>query len=136
MTCPTASSLSWPICKTQAAYRRLLEDIQPTHVFFTAWSPQNTEAENLRVNQAMIRNLFDALAPAETGQHAALMPGLKHYMGPVEAFGTREMRETPFREESERLDRVASFWHTDSDLGLAVEVVVLHYREHYEFAEP
>lgn len=97
-----------------ASVKKALEDVRPTHIFLTAWSPQDTEEENIRVNQAMIRNLFDALSPAETVQHAALMTGLKHYMGPFEAFGTGEMRETPFREESERLD-TPNFYYAQED---------------------
>ena len=79
---------------------RALRDIRPTHVFPNVWSRQENEEENIRVNGAMLRNLFDALSPAESVEHVALMTGLKHYMGPFEAFGTGEMRETPFREES------------------------------------
>ncbi|MET9781572.1 SDR family oxidoreductase [Nocardiopsis alba] len=91
-----------------------LKDVRPTHVFFTAWSRQENEAENIRVNRAMTRNLFEALAPAGTVRHAALMTGLKHYMGPFEAFGTGEMSETPFREESARLD-VPNFYYAQED---------------------
>ncbi|KAA9393698.1 SDR family oxidoreductase [Kocuria coralli] len=91
-----------------------LKDVRPTHVFFTAWSRQDNEEENIRVNGAMVRNLFDALSPAGSVRHAALMTGLKHYMGPFEAFGTGEMRETPFREESERLD-VPNFYYAQED---------------------
>lgn len=91
-----------------------LKDVRPTHVFFTAWSRQENEAENIRVNEAMVRTLFESLSSAGTVQHAALMTGLKHYMGPFEAFGTGEMSETPFREESERLD-VPNFYYAQED---------------------
>lgn len=100
---------------------RALEDVHPTHVFLTAWSKQESEEENIRVNGAMIRNLFDALSPAETVQHAALMTGLKHYMGPFEAFGTGEMRETPFREESERLETPNFYYAQEDELFAAAE---------------
>ena len=36
----------------------------PTHVFITTWLRQESEAENIRVNAAMVRNLLDALPPA------------------------------------------------------------------------
>ncbi|WP_371030914.1 SDR family oxidoreductase [Pseudoclavibacter sp. JSM 162008] len=75
----------------------------PTHVFFTAWQRQATEAENIAVNGAMVRDLLAALAHAPV-QHAALVTGLKHYLGPFEAYAAGEMPDTPFREESERLD--------------------------------
>lgn len=100
---------------------RALEDIRPTHVFLTVWSRQEDEAENIRVNGMMIRNLFDALSRAGSVQHAALMTGLKHYMGPFEAFGTGEMRETPFREESERLDTPNFYYAQEDEVFAAAE---------------
>src|SRR6202012_3061384 len=33
-----------------------------THVFFTTWSRQANEAENIRVNGAMVSNVLDALS--------------------------------------------------------------------------
>ncbi|SJM49399.1 SDR family oxidoreductase [Gulosibacter sp. 10] len=93
---------------------RALEGVRPTHVFINAWSRQASEAENIRVNRMMVRNLFEALAGAGTIRHAALMTGLKHYMGPFEAFGTGEMRETPFREEEERL-ATPNFYYAQED---------------------
>ncbi|MCM3688613.1 SDR family oxidoreductase [Kocuria rosea] len=86
---------------------------RPTHVFFTAWSRQATEAENIEVNASMLRNLLAALdhAPVE---HVGLMTGLKHYLGPFEAYGKGEMPDTPFREEEPRLD-VANFYYAQED---------------------
>lgn len=98
-----------------------LDGLRPTHVFFTAWSRQDSEAENIRVNGAMVQNLFTALSSAGLVQHAALMTGLKHYMGPFEAFGTGEMRETPFREESERLDTPNFYYAQEDELFAAAE---------------
>jgi nucleoside-diphosphate-sugar epimerase len=40
-----------------AATRAALADVRPTHLFFTTWSRQETEAENIRVNGAMLRNV-------------------------------------------------------------------------------
>lgn len=100
---------------------KALEEVQPTHVFYNAWARQDTEAENIRVNQAMVRNLFDALSSKKSVRHAALMTGLKHYMGPFEAFGTGEMRETPFREESERLDTPNFYYAQEDELFAAAE---------------
>ena len=62
-----------------------LAGIEPTHVFFTTWMRQDTEAENIRVNAALVRNLLDALAPKKSLRHVALVTGLKHYLGPFEA---------------------------------------------------
>lgn len=98
-----------------------LRDIRPTHVFLNVWSKQDSGAENIRVNGAMLRNLFDALSPGGSVRHAALMTGLKHYMGPFEAFGTGEMRETPFREESPRLDTPNFYYAQEDELFAAAE---------------
>src|SRR3954449_9843742 len=40
-----------------------LADINPTHVFITSWMRNETEAENIRVNGAMVRNLLHVLSP-------------------------------------------------------------------------
>ncbi len=91
-----------------------LAGIQPTHVFITTWSRQATEAENIRVNATMVRNLFDALRPARTVRHVALVTGLKHYLGPFEAYGKGALPQTPFREEQGRLD-VPNFYYAQED---------------------
>ncbi|RYE27848.1 MAG: NAD-dependent epimerase/dehydratase family protein, partial [Sphingobacteriaceae bacterium] len=36
-----------------------LENIAPTHVFITSWMRNETEAENIRVNSLMVRNLLN-----------------------------------------------------------------------------
>jgi nucleoside-diphosphate-sugar epimerase len=93
--------------------RRVLAPEQPTHVFFTAWSRQATEQENIDVNGGMVRDLLAALdgAPVE---HAALVTGLKHYLGPFEAYGQGAMPDTPFHEEEERLD-APNFYYAQED---------------------
>lgn len=94
-----------------------LEDVlapeKPTHVFFTAWSRQDTEQENIRVNAGMVRNLLAALRGKETA-HVALMTGLKHYLGPFEAYAAGEMADTPFHEEEPRLP-VPNFYYAQED---------------------
>ncbi|RIJ52938.1 SDR family oxidoreductase [Clavibacter phaseoli] len=93
--------------------RRVLAPEKPTHVFFTAWSRQATEQENIDVNGGMVRDLLAALdgAPVE---HAALVTGLKHYLGPFEAYGQGNMPDTPFHEEEERLD-APNFYYAQED---------------------
>ncbi|WP_246000961.1 NAD-dependent epimerase/dehydratase family protein [Pontibacter diazotrophicus] len=77
-----------------------LADTAPTHVFFTSWMRMETEAENIRVNAAMVRNLLNALSPKRSVQHVALVTGLKHYLGPFEAYAKEGfLPETPLREE-------------------------------------
>ena len=86
----------------------------PKLVFITTWSRQETEAENIRVNGAMVRNLLDALRPAGSVRHVALVTGLKHYLGPFEAYGKGVLPQTPFREEQGRLD-VENFYYAQED---------------------
>ena len=42
------------------------------------------------------------------------MTGLKHYLGPFEAYGKGALRQTPFREEQGRLD-VDNFYYAQED---------------------
>jgi nucleoside-diphosphate-sugar epimerase len=88
--------------------------IKPTHLFIATWLRQPTEKENIRTNSAMVRNLFEAVAPAGTLQHAALVTGLKHYLGPFEAYGKGTLPATPFREEQPRLD-IDNFYYAQED---------------------
>ena len=94
--------------------REALAGLQPSHVFVAAWLRQPTEAENIRVNRAMVRNLLDALRPAGSVRHVALVTGLKHYLGPFEAYGKGSLPATPFREEQPRLD-VENFYYAQED---------------------
>lgn len=74
-----------------------------------------TEAENIRVNAAMVRNLLDALAPKKSVQHVALVTGLKHYLGPFEAYAQQGfLPETPLREEQPRLN-IENFYYAQED---------------------
>ncbi|MBX9932879.1 MAG: SDR family oxidoreductase [Methylobacterium sp.] len=94
--------------------RTALGGLRPTHVFITTWLRQPTEAENIRVNGAMVRNLLDALRPSASVSHVALVTGLKHYLGPFEAYGKGELPATPFREEQPRL-AVENFYYAQED---------------------
>jgi len=91
-----------------------LKDLAPDAVFVSTWSRQATEAENIRVNGAMVRNLLDGLRPAKSVRHVALVTGLKHYLGPFEAYGKGVLPQTPFREEQGRLD-VENFYYAQED---------------------
>ncbi|WP_018620217.1 NAD-dependent epimerase/dehydratase family protein [Spirosoma luteum] len=55
-----------------------LAAVSPTHVFITSWMRNETEAENIRVNSLMVRNLLNVLSPKKSVQHVALVTGLKH----------------------------------------------------------
>jgi nucleoside-diphosphate-sugar epimerase len=88
--------------------------LNPSHVFFATWLRQKTELENIRVNVAMVRNLLDALRPMQSVQHVALVTGLKHYLGPFEAYGKGKLPQTPFREEQARLE-IDNFYYAQED---------------------
>jgi nucleoside-diphosphate-sugar epimerase len=94
--------------------RSALQGLHPTHVFLSTWLRQKTEAENIRVNSAMVRNVLDALSPAGSVKHVALVTGLKHYLGPFEAYGKGALPPTPFREEQPRLD-LENFYYAQED---------------------
>ena len=91
-----------------------LGGLKPDRVFITTWARQESEAENIRVNAAMVRNLLDALRPAGSVAHVALVTGLKHYLGPFEAYGKGVLPQTPFREDQGRLD-VENFYYAQED---------------------
>jgi nucleoside-diphosphate-sugar epimerase len=97
-----------------ASLATALAGLAPDWVFITTWSRQATEADNIRVNGAMVRNLLDALRPAGSVQHVALVTGLKHYLGPFEAYGKGVLPQTPFREDHGRLD-VENFYYAQED---------------------
>lgn len=91
-----------------------LSGLAPTHVYLTTWARQSSEAENIRVNAQMIRNVLEAVRPSSTVRHVALVTGLKHYLGPFEAYGKGALPQTPFREEQGRLD-VENFYYAQED---------------------
>ena len=79
-----------------------------------SWLRQATEAENIRVNAGMVRNLLDAVRGSGSVRHVALVTGLKHYLGPFEAYGKGSLPETPFREEQARL-AIENFYYAQED---------------------
>ncbi|QJD97250.1 SDR family oxidoreductase [Mucilaginibacter robiniae] len=92
-----------------------LTNINPTHVFITSWMRNETEAENIRVNSLMVRNLLNALSPKKSVKHVALVTGLKHYLGPFEAYAQAgTLPETPVREEHPRLN-IENFYYAQED---------------------
>jgi nucleoside-diphosphate-sugar epimerase len=106
---PVAADLLDP-----AALASALSGLDPSHVFISSWLRQATEADNIRVNSAMVRNLLTALSPAKSVNHVALVTGLKHYLGPFENYGKGVLPQTPFREEQGRLD-VDNFYYAQED---------------------
>ena len=100
--------------QNEEAVRAAVAGTRPTHIFLTTWLRQPTEAENIRVNGAMVRNLLNAVAPEQSTQHVALVTGLKHYLGPFESYGKGTLPATPFREEQGRLP-VENFYYAQED---------------------
>ncbi len=93
---------------------RALGDLQPEAVFITTWLRQDSEAENIRVNAAMVRNLLDGLPRPSGPRHVALVTGLKHYLGPFESYGQGALPQTPFREDQDRLP-APNFYYAQED---------------------
>ena len=108
---PVPADLTDPASLTAA-----LADLRPSHLFIATWMRRPTEAENCAVNGAMVRNLLDALAAAPL-EHVALVTGLKHYLGPFEAYGHGTLPATPFRETQGRLP-VENFYYVQEDAVL------------------
>ncbi|WP_193610323.1 SDR family oxidoreductase [Nocardioides lijunqiniae] len=98
-----------------------VEDVRPELVAITAWTRMDTEAENIRVNGGAVRDLLAALSPAGSLRHVALMTGLKHYLGPFEAYGQGEMPDTPFHEDEERLPYPNFYYAQEDELFAAAE---------------
>jgi nucleoside-diphosphate-sugar epimerase len=106
---PVAADLQDPVATATA-----LRGLDPDAVFITTWLRQDSEAENIRVNSAMVRNLLNGIAKPTKPRHVALVTGLKHYLGPFEAYGQGALPQTPFREEQGRLD-VENFYYAQED---------------------
>jgi nucleoside-diphosphate-sugar epimerase len=96
-----------------AAVGKALDGLDPTHLFITAWLRQPTERENCEVMGAMTRNVLDGLRGSGL-QHAALVTGLKHYLGPFEHFA-KNKPVTPFREEQPRVP-IDNFYYVQEDI--------------------
>jgi nucleoside-diphosphate-sugar epimerase len=105
-----------------------LKEVRPTHIFLATWLRQPTEAENIRVNAGMVRNVLNAVSNANSVQHVALVTGLKHYLGPFESYGKGALPATPFREEQPRL-ALENFYYAQED-----EVYAAAERDKYSWS--
>jgi nucleoside-diphosphate-sugar epimerase len=85
-----------------------------SHLFYATWSRQDTEAQNCAVNGAMLENTLAALAQTAHLRHAVLITGLKHYLGPFEAYAEAPA-DTPFRETQQRLS-YQNFYYDQEDV--------------------
>ena len=84
-----------------------------THVFYCTWARRANEEENVRVNSGMVRNLFEGITRAPL-KHAALVTGLKHYLGSFEDYA-KVKPYTPFLESSPRLPGL-NFYYAQEDV--------------------
>lgn len=85
-----------------------------TDVVFATWQRQETEAENCRVNGAMLQNTLEVVGRTSQLQRVVLVTGLKHYLGPFEAYA-KAPAETPFRESQQRLP-FENFYYVQEDV--------------------
>lgn len=97
-----------------AAVNNALKTIRPDALFFSVWARQETEIENIRVNGEMIRNVIEALGDRLANAHVSLITGLKHYLGPFDAYGKGTVPVTPFREQQGR-QPVDNFYYAQED---------------------
>jgi nucleoside-diphosphate-sugar epimerase len=65
----------------------------------------------------MLQNLLDGVAPEGSVAHVALVTGLKHYLGPFEAYA-KAQPDTPFSEDQARLP-YENFYYVQEDVLFA-----------------
>ncbi|HKJ56212.1 MAG TPA: SDR family oxidoreductase [Nitriliruptoraceae bacterium] len=97
----------------QEGLNSVLADQGITHVFYSTWAMQETELQNCEVNEAMIRSLLDVVCTTNPVEHVVLMTGLKHYLGPFEAYA-KSATDTPFRESQDRVP-YPNFYYNQED---------------------
>src|SRR5919202_4305486 len=97
-----------------ASVSAVAERVQATHLFYCTWLRQDTEDLNIEVNGRMLRNTLDAAGAVGTLEHVALITGLKHYLGPFEAYA-QSPTQPPFRESQPRL-AYKNFYYTQEDI--------------------
>lgn len=113
---PVAADLLEPASLAEA-----LGEVAPEIVFVTAWMKKDTEAENIEVNSATVRNVLAAVGGKGSVRHVGLLTGLKHYLGPFDDYATGEMPDTPFHESAPRLDSPNFYYAQEDELfGAAV----------------
>ncbi|MFD2554609.1 SDR family oxidoreductase [Sphingobacterium tabacisoli] len=92
-----------------------LQEVNPTHVFFTTWMRMESEEQNIIVNSTIVQNLLNVVSKKGTVRHVSLVTGLKHYLGPFEAYATKDsLPQTPIREDQPRLSH-PNFYYAQED---------------------
>ncbi len=99
-----------------------LSGLGPTHVYLTTWVRGQTEQQNVEVNAGIVRTVLHALSAGKTVKHVALCTGLKHYLGPFDAYvRTGALPLTPVREEHPRLDTPNFYYAQEDELYAAAK---------------
>ena len=92
-----------------------LHGLRPTHICLTIWIRRTTEKENIETNAGIVRRVLEVAGREKSVKHVALVTGLKHYLGPFEAYArTGTLPITPVREEHPRLP-TANFYYSQED---------------------
>ncbi len=101
---------------------RSLSGLKPTHVYLTTWIRCPTEQENIETNAGIVRRVLEVVGRENSVSHTALVTGLKHYLGPFDAYaraGTLPL--TPVREEHPRLPTPNFYYAQEDELYRAAE---------------
>ena len=80
-----------------------LADVAPGIVAITALTRMETESENIRANGEQYATSSRRCPRPGALKHVELMTGLKHYLGPFEAYDQGDMPDMSFHEDEERL---------------------------------
>jgi nucleoside-diphosphate-sugar epimerase len=107
-----------------------LDGLAPQLVAITAWSRRPTEQENIVVNGGAVRDVLAAVESAGSVEHVALMTGLKHYLGPFEAYAQGVMADTPFHEDEPRIDAPNFYYAQEDELFAAARRSGFHWSVH------
>jgi nucleoside-diphosphate-sugar epimerase len=111
---PGSKAIAVDLTDSAAARTALAEAKGATHAFICNWSRQANEAENCRVNAMLVRNALEPLAAVGSFRHAALVTGLKHYLGPFDNYAASPI-ETPFHEGMPRVPG-DNFYYAQEDV--------------------
>jgi nucleoside-diphosphate-sugar epimerase len=99
-----------------------LANHSPTHVYLTIWIRRATEQENIETNAGIVRRVLDIVGRNGGVRHAALVTGLKHYLGPFDSYArTGTLPQTPVRESQPRLDTPNFYYAQEDELYAAAK---------------
>jgi len=99
-----------------------LANLWPTHVYLTIWIRRASEQENIETNAGIVRRVLDSVGRNGGVKHAALVTGLKHYLGPFDSYArTGTLPQTPVRESQPRLDTPNFYYAQEDELYAAAE---------------